>query len=95
MLSPPAFEHRVSYVYNFLLTFVCADLDLGEVEVPMMPSEEEIARMREECAQLGAEEYHRDAHLADLDTSEQQQDEAKGGKGRFLSLCAVHEMYGN
>jgi hypothetical protein len=52
----------------------------------MMPSEEEIARMREECAQLGAEEYHRDAHLADLDTSEQQQDEAKGGKGRCLSL---------
>jgi hypothetical protein len=52
----------------------------------MMPSEEEIARMREECAQLGAEEYHRDAHLADLDTSEQQQDEAKGGKGWHLSL---------
>jgi hypothetical protein len=75
-------------------TFVCADLDLGEVEVPMMPSEEEIARMREECAQLGAEEYHRDAHLADLDTSEQQ-DEPKSGKGRFLSLWSVHEMFGN
>lgn len=41
------------------------DLDEGEVDVPMMPSEEEIQRMREECAALGADAYHADAHLID------------------------------
>lgn len=41
------------------------DLDQGEVDVPMMPSEEEIQRMRDECATLGADAYHADAHLID------------------------------
>ena len=44
-----------------------ADLDAGEVDVPMMPTEEEIRQAQEDCARLGADEYYRDASLYDTD----------------------------
>lgn len=50
---------------KYVFVSALVDLDQGEVDVPMMPSEEEIQRMREECAALGAEAYHADAHLID------------------------------
>jgi len=53
----------------------------------MMPSEEEIQRMREECAALGAEAYHADAHLIDEEENEnddvmEETSEAIGGAGK-------------
>lgn len=64
------------------------DLDQGEVDVPMMPSEEEIQRMREECAALGAEAYHADAHLIDEeDNAETIEDsETTGAAGKQCEL---------
>lgn len=41
------------------------DLDMGEVDVPMMPTEEELQAMRDEYEALGVDAYHADAHLID------------------------------
>jgi hypothetical protein len=45
------------------------DLDMGEVDVPMMPTEEELQAMRDEYEALGVDAYHADAHLIDEEDS--------------------------
>ena len=69
----------------FCCSFV--DLDQGEVDVPMMPSEEEIQRMREECAALGAEAYHADAHLIDEEENENTMEETEAVAGNQTLSC--------
>ena len=69
-----------------------------------MPSEEEIKRMQEECAQIGVEEYHADAHLVDIDTSASATatsatDALNSNVGRrqtlLYSATAIHAHAGN
>lgn len=75
-----------------------ADLDAGEVDVPMMPTEEEIRQAQEECARMGADEYYRDAALYD---TEEQTAAADGSQGAgklplpFFVFCvlSVHPLH--
>ena len=52
----------------------------------MMPSEEEIARVRQECALMGVEAYHADAHVDEEEEGEQGK-EAKGDTTAVGKSC--------
>jgi hypothetical protein len=47
----------------------------------MMPSAEDILRAQQECARLGVEAYHADAHLSD-EEDEEEEGEGKAAAGR-------------
>jgi hypothetical protein len=69
--------HVVTY---YFLHPSSTDLDDGEVDVPMMPSAEDILRAQEECARLGVEAYHADAHLSDEEEDEEEEGKAAAGR---------------
>jgi hypothetical protein len=48
----------------------------------MMPSAEDILRAQQECARLGVEAYHADAHLSDEEDEEEEEGEGKAAAGR-------------
>ncbi len=77
--------------YLLHVVLFMTDLDAGEVEVLMMPSEEEIRRAQEECALLGAEVYHADAHL--VDEAAAGLDAAAGGKNPCYDCLMAIQQY--